>query len=231
VAVAAVVALPTTAPEPNRQDALFVAAAAAQRSGQDAGIYWHYRVESDSFRYEYWIKPDGYRWHRYEDGKVEKMPDRKRHPFKMLSAPLTLDQLRALPTDPEALRAWVDETIGDYDGGFKERNPLDSLVSLVSFLPTSPAVRTAAFRAIAAYPGVVDLGEVPGGRGVLLPKDGLLTYSTDSNGEPEKDRLVMDPTTGLLVSTTYYVNLTGERYFVGSPGARITAEWTDVLPS
>jgi hypothetical protein len=230
-AVAAVVALP--ADPPDRQEALFAAAAAAERSRESTGIYWYFKVEADSIRYEYWIKPDGYYWRRYEDGKVEKMPDRRRHPFKMLNTPVTLDQLRALPTDPEALLAWVVEAVGDYDGGFKERNPLDSLVALVSMVPASPEVRVAAFRAIAAYPGVEYLGDVPGGQGVLLPPDHDVLVGTFQpvGGQPAGERIVFDPKTGQTNSTTFFVSLSGERHLMNYPGAKITKEWTDVLPS
>ena len=228
VAAAAIVALP--ADPPSGQDVLFAAAAAAERSSESTGIYWYYKVEAHSINYEYWIKPDGDYWRRYDDGKVEKMPERLRHPFKMLNVPMTLDQLRNLPTDPEALRAWVDEAVGDYDGGFKERNTLDSLVSLVSMLPAPPEVRAAAFRAIAAYPGVEYLGDVPGGQGVQLPTFGLDAYAV-VDGQPAGERLVVDPATGRANGTTFFVSLSGERHILGNPGARITAEWTDSLPS
>lgn len=228
-AVVAVVALP--ADPPNRQEALFAAAAAAERSRESVGIYWYFKVDFGDYHDEYWIKPDGYYWRRFQDGKVEKMPDRRRHPFKMLNTPVTLDQLRALPTDPEALRAWVDEAVGDYDGGFKERNTLDSLVALVSMVPAPREVRVAAFRAIAADPRVEYLGDVPGGQGVLLPTDRLAGTSQPGDRQPAGDQIVFDPATGQTNSTMFFVSLSGERHLMGYPGAKITTEWTDVLPS
>jgi hypothetical protein len=85
----------------------------------------------------------------------------------------------------------------------------------VSTLPAPPAVRAAAFRAIATYPGVRVLGAVPGGQGLLLP------------GEV---RLVVDPATGRVNGTSRYV--AGGQYTVAAPDtAKIVAEWTDVLPS
>jgi hypothetical protein len=230
-AIAVVVVLPADSPRvPSGQDVLLAAAAAAERSPEGSGTYWYYKVEAESFNYEYWIRPDGYYWRRFEDGEVERMPDRRRHPFTMLGVPVTLDQLRALPTDPDALRAWIDETVGDHGGGLKERNTLDSLVALVSTLPAPPEVRAAAFRAIAAYPGVEYLGEVPGGQGVLLSQDGLAQDGA-GNVYPAGDRLVVDPATGRVNGTTFYVTLSGERLVLADPGARITAEWTDNLPA
>lgn len=228
VAAAAIVALP--ADPPSGRDVLFAAAAAAERSSDSTGIYWHYMVETDVINDEYWIKPDGSYWRRYEDGKVEKMPDRLRHPFTMLNVSMTLDQLRTLPTDPDALRAWIDEAVGDYESGFKERNTLNSLVSLVSMLPAPPEVRAAAFRAIAAYPGVEYLGDVPGGQSVLLPMDGPDADAV-VDGQIVGERLVVDPATSRASSTTFFVSLDGQVLVVGHPGARVTAEWTDSLPS
>ncbi|WP_133909325.1 hypothetical protein [Actinophytocola oryzae] len=39
------------------------------------------------------------------------------------------------------------------------------------------------------------------------------------------------PATGRANNTAFYVSLSGERHMVGPGGARISAEWTDTLPS
>jgi hypothetical protein len=90
------------------------------------------------------------------------------------------------------------------------------LISLVSTLPAPPEVRAAAFRAIAAYPGVESLGAVPGGQGLRLPEDG---------------RLVVDPSTGLVSGTSVWVS--GDGGVVTDPKSttRINAEWTDTPPA
>lgn len=232
-AAAVVVALPAGDPPPlTGQDILLAAATAAERSPEGSGTYWYYKVESDSFSYEYWVKPDGQYWFRYADGEVQQMPDRLRHPFSLIGVPLTLDQLRALPTDPDELRAWIADAVEDDNANdpLSERDTLDSLISLVSMLPAPPEVRAAAFRAIAAYPGVQNLGDVPGGKGVLLPDDGLLAVISRPDGQPAGQRLVVDPATGRANGTSFYVSMGGERHILGSPDARITAEWTDSLP-
>src|SRR5205823_9188088 len=75
---------------------------------------------------------------------------------------------RALPSFPTRRSS---DLAGPFTAADRERELLLSMVSLVSTLPAPPAVRAAAFRAIAAYPGVQDLGPVPGGRGFRLPGD------------------------------------------------------------
>jgi hypothetical protein len=239
VAAVAAVALPAGEAPPARDGlaVLLAAADVAERTPEGTGTYWHYKVHADSAWYEYWITADGEYWRRFEDGKVEKAPDRRAHPFSLIGVPLTLDQLRALPTDPAALQAWIAEAVADNGRDdpatdpLKEWDTLDSLVSLVSMLPAPPEVRAAAFRAIAAYPGVEPLGDVPGGQGVLLPgNDVIVAVSVD--GREVGRRLVVDPATGRANGTTFFVNLSGERHIVGDPeGVRITAEWTDSLPS
>jgi hypothetical protein len=150
------------------------------------------------------------------------------NPFSLVGAELTLDQLRALPTDPEELKAAIAYAI-EHGDGRTSAGPLkdvpellaqakfDSLISLVSTLPAPSALRAAAFRAIASYPDVRSLGAVPGGQGLLLP-----------GGQ----RFVVDPRTGRVNGTSTFISPGGGNYSVSDGGsAKITAEWTDILPS
>jgi hypothetical protein len=87
---------------------------------------------------------------------------------------------------------------------------------LVSTLPSPPEVRAAAFRALATYPDVQSLGEVPGGQGLLLPGD---------------KRFVVDMATGQVTGASSFVTPDGGTYTVADPdSAKITTEWTDTLP-
>jgi hypothetical protein len=208
-------------------EVLLAAATAAENASDGSGTYWYVKTTSSGDVYEYWTKADGQWWFRGEktDGKVKPMQVLRTHPFSLFGVDMTLEQLRALPTEPAALTAWIAEAMkhskartsaGALTASDREQATLLSLVSLVSTLPAPPAVRAAAFRAIAAYPGVQSLGAVPGGEGVVLPGGA---------------RLVVDPATGRVNRTSMYVVMDSV-YGVADPdGARVTAEWTSTLPS
>jgi hypothetical protein len=163
-------------------------------------------------------------------GEIRQDPVATPKPFSLIGVDLTLDQLRALPTDPDALKAWIAKALehttartsaGPFNEEDRKRATFDSLISLVSTLPAPPAVRAAAFRAIAAYPGVQNLGSVPGGQGLLLPQ-----WSTGLGGV----RFVVDPSTGRVNGTSVFVTMDGGEYHIVDPaGANITARWTDTL--
>ncbi|WP_410650776.1 CU044_5270 family protein [Amycolatopsis sp. cmx-4-54] len=235
VAIAAMPAAPVDGP-PMRtvsgQEILLAAATAAERSPEGAGTYWHVKVTvADgavaSSAYEYWIKPDGQAWMRgaKTGGEVMPMKAHSATPFSLVAVDLTLEQLRALPADPDALKAWIAEALersdartsaGKLTASDREQAGFQSLISLVSTLPATPAVRATALRAIADHPGVQNLGTVPGGQGLSLP-----------TGE----RLVVDPATGRVNGTSVFVTMDGAVNKVADPaGARIDAEWTDTLP-
>lgn len=212
---------------------LLAAATAAEQEPAGSGTYWHVTITTDRPKgdeYEYWTKPNGEWWLRSlkTGGEVMAMALYDPMPFGLVGAELTLEQLRALPTDPEALKAFIATAI-ENGAGMTSAGPLkdvpelfeqakfDSLLSLVSTLPAPPAVRATAFRAIATYPGVENLGPVPGGQGLLLPDD---------------VRFVVDPATGRVNGTSRYITSDGGQYTVGEGDtAKIVAEWTDTLPS
>jgi hypothetical protein len=68
----------------------------------------------------------------------------------------------------------------------------ETLISLLWQVPAPPAVRAAAFEALAAWPGVKSLGPVKGGVGLLIKLRRV----------PAADwpRLVVDPATALVRS-------------------------------
>ncbi|HEX6360209.1 CU044_5270 family protein [Actinophytocola sp.] len=221
------------------QQVLLAAATAAAKAPEGSGEYWHVKVTivradgpvDPADTWDYWTGRDGRTWFGglKTDGKA--MPgigEPRQYPFDMYGAGLTLEQLRALPTEPEALKTWIIEAIRNGDGR-SSAGPLrdtpellaeaqfDSLFMLVSTLPAPPEVRAAAFRAIATFPDVQSLGEVPGGQGLLLP-----------GGQ----RFVVDTATGQVTGASRFVTPEGAIYSVDETGsAEITTEWTDTLPS
>ncbi len=231
VVVATLPSTPSPAPPPQAvapvvtgTQVLLAAATVAEHAPDGTGKYWHVKTSSDKLVYENWYTADGRVWFRGEKsgGRVVPLgPD----PLRLAAADVTFGQLRTLPTDPAALRDWLVNAIahsgartsaGPLTAADRERELLLSMVSLVSTLPAPPAVRGAAFRSIAAYPGVRDLGPVPGGRGFLLPGD----Y-----------RLVVDPATARISHTSMFVTADGAIYGASGPqGAEVSAEWTDALP-
>ena len=231
VVVATLPGAPADAPPPQAvapvvtgKQVLLAAATVAEHAPAGTGKYWYVRTASDKQVYEYWFTSDGHMWFRGAKSGGRVMPLGPA-PLRLAATDVTFEQLRTLPTDPAALRDWLVNAIahsnartsaGPLTAADRERELLLSMVSLVSTLPASPAVRAAAFRSIAAYPGVRDLGPVSGGRGFLLP------------GEY---RLVVDPSTGRINRTSMYVSADGAIYRVSDPqGADVSAEWTNSLP-
>jgi hypothetical protein len=237
-AAAAVVASSVAVPAPTAPGAvvmsapqvLLAAAAAAQSTPESSGAYWHVTVAirdhaagSPPVVSERWITPDGQNWESWR-GEILKQAVRNR-PFVLAGEAVTVDELRSLPTEPEALKNWITDaaehttavtSAGRLTPEEKTRLAFESLIQLVSGLPAPPAVRAAAFRAIATYPEVTGLGAVPGGQGLQIDSE---------------DRLVVDPATGTVNETTMFVSIDGGVWHF-PPGATATvrAEWTDTLP-
>jgi hypothetical protein len=219
------------------QQVLLAAATAAADHPDSSGTYWYVKeiTEEDTDRpadvYETWTTQNGAQWWRgfKSSGQLVANPFRIRNPFSLPAATMTLEQLRALPADATRLKAAIIQAIRRDDvrtsaGPIKDDPKMlasftfDSFISLVSTLPAPPAVRATAFRAIAGYPGVKNLGQVPGGNGLRLP-DG--------------ERLVVDPETGRVNGTSVIVTMDGAEHYPGVEGGtiRIDARWTDTLPS
>ncbi|GIG89290.1 CU044_5270 family protein [Plantactinospora endophytica] len=230
---------PAVAAPPGRE-LLLVAATTAEQAPEGTGDYWYLKVHSSGvagsapYEYEYWIHRDGRTWFRAakSEGKVVKLGGTT--PWVVGGVEVSLDQLRRLPTEPAALREWITNAVRDGNvrtsGGplnaeLRERSVFNGLVSLVSQLPAPPRVRAAAFRAIAGYPGVESLGAVDGGQGLRIP----LPDGTQA-------RLVVDPATARIRETNFFVTIEGGEAGFSGKGAdqasyRLTAEWTERLPS
>ena len=206
------------APVDAGRQVLLAAAMVAERTPVGTGRYWHTTTKVGNESWEYWTTTDGKEWYRTERTGGKAVLASRPRPVRLTGAEVTLSQVLALPTDPKALRTWLVEGLAHnkYPAEQRDMAALESLVSLVSTVPSPPAVRAAAFRAIADYPGVHALGTVPGGEGVELPGGG---------------KLVVDPETGKVAGSSVFLkddgtpakNADGDTYAV-------SAEWTNDLP-
>uniref|UniRef100_UPI003F4965C2 CU044_5270 family protein n=1 Tax=Nonomuraea bangladeshensis TaxID=404385 RepID=UPI003F4965C2 len=210
-------------PLTSARNILLVAAASAERSRQGSGTYWHIRRESVDGRHfwgESWTTRDGQRWSRGKTGDGSGVVKEPSGTFWLGFADsgteVSVEDLEALPTDPEALRQKVTAMQKGDPAGERDLALLP-LASLIAELPAPAEVRSAAFRALAELPGVRRLGAVEGGEELLI-----------QSGSHES-RLVVDPETSQVIRTSYLPTATG-----GSMGSnryiKLTTEWTDELP-
>lgn len=144
---------------------------------------------------------------------------------------LPLRLLATLPTDEQALRkslfALVDK---DYNAPEKilDMIVVDTAVRLATTLPSTPALRAAAYRLLAAEPGVRSLGDVKDhtgrtGYAVALP----------SPHEPAELRLIFDKSTGMPLGTEKVATRGGDGVSKGEllDYTTITSmKWTEEAP-
>lgn len=207
------------------REILLVAAASAERAPEGTGTYWHVIRKWDDTeipQMESWTSRDGRRWSKGEPGDPPGVAVPDPAPLMLKGAEVGFDDLERLPSDPEALKARIAELKGrDSDMAVSQRrgDPVLSLIALISELPTPPEVRSAAFRALAATPGVESTGAVEGGQELLIP---------DPDGRKEI-RMVVDPETARVTRTNYLLgddgSLAGSQNFIS-----LTTGWTDEAP-
>lgn len=144
---------------------------------------------------------------------------------------VTLAEIRQLPTNPEQLRAWLERRIWAQGGIDSEKtvraNLFGAVVNLLATTPASPALRAAAFRLLAATPGVRIEGEV---RDQLGRVGTRVVYNVpDAEHTVE---MVIDPDgPQVLASDSTAKPATGAREIrVAVDSLYITAEWTDSNP-
>jgi hypothetical protein len=219
------------------QQILLTAATSAQRAPAGSGTYWYVRTRAATggdgiklYLAESWTKRDGETWIRsLKTGrKPIKLPGNVAGPFFLGGQEMTFSQIQNLPADPAALTKWIVTNAAQHGGKSggaapskaQEREDIfDSLTSLLSQLPAPPQVRAAAFRALAALPGVTSLGQAGGGQGVQFTLLG-----------GEQATLIIDPSTGQIRATNFFVDNEGAEFWQEVPNATITGQWTDTLP-
>ena len=218
------------------QELLLAAATTALQQPEGTGKYWHVtlaardaaqRPRSDS-SFQTWADRDGVNWllsdgggsisGRPEPYKPSMWTDRG---FSLCGVYITFVELQNLPTTADALKVSITGilTETDADPTYLEQRVLYGLVALVSQLPAPPKVRAAAFQAIAAYPGVVNLGPVDRGQALQIPAGG-----------PNPARLVIDPVAALIRETDFVVVFNQTMQAADGSSWVITAGWTDSLP-
>ncbi|TDD78939.1 hypothetical protein E1293_24805 [Actinomadura darangshiensis] len=225
---------PNGPPSPmSARQVLLVAAESAARAPEGKGTYWHVEyvrngpgAEGRSREsWESWTTRTGRTW--TSSAKAGGRLLKGSSGLSLGGLPVTFKQVENLPAEPAALKKWIAKgwqgsdvrtSAGKLTAADRREFGLYSLVSLVTDVPAAPGVRAAAFRAIATYPGVRSLGEVDGGQGL------------EFGSEPQ--RLVVDPATGRVRNTNFYVPQSGGTVWIQPPATMtITASWTDTKPA
>ncbi|MEV5888609.1 CU044_5270 family protein [Nonomuraea fuscirosea] len=227
VAVAVIVTSvvqPAAAPLSGR-DVLLMAAASAEHTPQGEGTYWHikrtWQGPDAPMAEESWTTRDGRRWSRNEPqatpGAVVKAPA----PFRLMGVEIGFAELEGLPRDPEQLKERIAGLPRD-DSAMMPADRQGALVSplitMITELPTPAKVRSAAFEALAATPGVENAGPVEGGQELLIPLSGKL-----------KVKMVVDPEAARVVRANILLTAEGGSA-ISNAYVSVTTEWTDELP-
>ncbi|MVZ99085.1 hypothetical protein F8568_001510 [Actinomadura sp. LD22] len=176
---------------------------------------------------ESWTGRDGRVWWKggKTKGKVVKLT--LPAPFRLGGPGVGFEQLQKLPAKPDALKAWITASLkssnvrtsaGRPDAA-QDESVFDGLLSLVAQLSAPQKVRAAAFRALASYPNVKNIGAVKGGLGLSIA----------FGGGKKAANLVVDPKTSRITDTDFFVSADGAEVTVPG-GATIAAEWTNLPP-
>ncbi|MEQ4721451.1 hypothetical protein [Nonomuraea sp. B19D2] len=183
--VAAAVALAFVVHEPpvSGRSVLLAAATSAASWPAAEGTYWHIKkVRDRSEVTELWATRDGRAW-TSDGGRVS--PVSGRSAFSMAGRDLTFEQIQSLPADPAALKERVAAMLPS------QGLLADALSGLLWTKPSPPAVRAAAYRALADLPEVRYLGaSTPGEAFSYVLPDGT------------RRTLVIDPATSQVLSCT-----------------------------
>ncbi|AQZ62251.1 unnamed protein product [[Actinomadura] parvosata subsp. kistnae] len=218
------VAPPAATPVSGR-DVLLMAAASAEHIPQGTGTYWHitrtWQGPDAPEMQESWTTRDGHRWSRNEPyatpGAVVEDPA----PFRLMGAKIGFEELEGLPSDPEELKERIaglprhDSAMISAD---RQGELVSPLITLITELPTPAQVRSAAFEALAATPGVENAGPVEGGQELLIPLSGSLRI-----------RMVVDPEAARVTRANILLTAEGGSAMSNSY-ISVTTEWTDELP-
>ncbi|MEU4704583.1 hypothetical protein [Nonomuraea dietziae] len=231
VAAAAAVAVivtnlvpPAAAPLSGR-DVLLMAAASAEHIPQGTGTYWHitrtFQGPDGPQMQESWTTRDGHRWSRNEPyaapGAVVEDPA----PFRLMGAEIGFEELEGLPSDPEKLKERIAGLPQNDSAMFpadRQGELVSPLITLITELPTPAQVRSAAFEALAATPGVKNAGPVEGGQELLISLSGSL-----------KIKMVVDPEAARVVRANILLTAEGGGT-ISNSYTSVTTEWTDELP-
>lgn len=210
------------------KEVLLMAAVSAERTPQSSGTYWHVTrqgFKSDNPPMESWTRRDGKRWTKGVPGDPPDavIPAPAWKTLSLKGAKVSFEDLERLPTDPEALKAWIAERKGNENDMFESEirgDPTFTLLALITGLPAPAEVRSAAFRALAATPGIENAGAVEGGQQLRFP-------DSDDGKDIE---LVVDPEKARVTRANLVVGDDGDVAW-NDNFISVTTEWTDQLPS
>ncbi|QYC37689.1 hypothetical protein Nocox_00250 [Nonomuraea coxensis DSM 45129] len=215
---------PATAPVSGR-DVLLMAAASAEHTLQGRGTYWHitrtWQVPDGTNVQESWTARDGRRWSRNESSATPDSAVEDPAPFRLMGAEIGFEELEGLPTEPEKLKERI-AGLPRHDSAMlladREGELVSPLITLITELPTPAQVRSAAFEALAATPGVRNAGPAEGGQELLIPLSGEMEI-----------RMVVDPETARVARANILLTAEGGAALSNSY-ISVTTEWTDELP-
>ncbi|WP_043625917.1 CU044_5270 family protein [Nonomuraea candida] len=207
------------------KEVLLMAAASAEHIPQGAGTYWHvtrtWQGPDAPQMQESWTTRDGHRWSRNAPHATPGAVVEDPVPFRLMGAEIGFEELEGLPSDPEELKERIaglprhDSAMMSVD---RQGELVSPLITLITELPTPAQVRSAAFEALAATPGVRNAGPVEGGQELLIPLSGSLEI-----------RMVVDPETARVARATMLLTAEGGA-MMSSSYISVTTEWTDELP-
>jgi hypothetical protein len=211
---------------------VLLAAATAAAAQPSSGTYWHVKEVYDMYqppfghpqgtwtrtRYtqQTWTNRQGAFWVPDSAAGTGVVPLGGPAGFSVASSDLTFNQLQRLPQSPAALKAWITHSfehpayaqMGVPTASVLPGYVLTTLVRLITDMPVPPAVRAAAFRALASMPNVTSLGPADGGQALLItgpppPASSLPGVKLPRGPVPAGDtELIIDPTTAQVRSIT-----------------------------
>jgi hypothetical protein len=137
--------------------------------------------------------------------------------------PITLTQVRALPSDPTKLKAVIAGRLPGVNGKLLDTITFEDGIKVIMQLPVSSAVRAAAYRMMASLPGVTAAGEFadPLGR-----KGQAVTMGADGSTQV-RHRVIIDAKTGMPLTSQQYLTKNGQ---ITDDQTVTVAGWTNANP-
>jgi hypothetical protein len=166
--------------------------------------------------------------------------------FWVLGEDLTADQVRGLPSDPAALKAWLIGVIKKQDVPHGTNVELgesifNGVMNLLFQNPITPQVRSAAYKVLAGLPGVTSLGAVEDAKGrngvavAITTNDTVEEQRADSGG-PYQISLIFNPDSGQTLAEETRAMKPADYLAWVPKGAMVgyraleSARWTDEEP-
>lgn len=205
-------------------DVLLGAARQAEAAAPADGNYWYVRIirsidegtVKTTVDSQLWQRKDGTAWISDDTAPVSRLLGSG---FTLCDQDVGLAALQALPTEPGALRAALEDAMLHGDGPVpadsQDRFVTDCTIGLLT-MPVSNAVRGAAYRSLAALPGTENLGST-------TDRQGRVGSELAFDDGEYSEHIVVDADSGELLQFD----------FAGPKGERqstvLEADWTDTI--